>query len=231
MNGSEAAGEHAIHFFRERLRKIAGAQSRLNVTDRNAGVKRGQSSIESSRGIALHEDDVGTRICANRFERSQNARCRPGERLAGGHRIQIVIGSDAKNGQRLVEHLAVLRRDRDADAELLRPRPHAAYDGSKLDGFGACAEYKERLHHVFSAREAAESAMPESDPALGQIVGGEFESDFVAGQNANAITAKPASQMGEDKAFVLKLDAEFTAGEFLDDRTLYFYAVFFTHSN
>jgi hypothetical protein len=29
---------------------------------------------------------------------------------------------------------------------------------------------------------------------------------------------------------VLKLHTEFTAGEFLDDRTLYFYAVFFTHS-
>jgi hypothetical protein len=29
---------------------------------------------------------------------------------------------------------------------------------------------------------------------------------------------------------VLKLHTEFTAGEFLDDRALYFYAVFFTHS-
>jgi hypothetical protein len=29
---------------------------------------------------------------------------------------------------------------------------------------------------------------------------------------------------------VLKLHAEFTAGKFLDDGALYFYAVFFTHS-
>ena len=72
--------------------------------------------------------------------------------------------------------------------------------------------------------------MAEGDTALGEVVGGKFEGDFIAGQNADAIAAKAACEVSQDKTFVFKLNTEFTAGEFLDDRTLYFYAVFFTHS-
>jgi hypothetical protein len=72
--------------------------------------------------------------------------------------------------------------------------------------------------------------MAESDTALGEVVGGEFEGDFVASQNAYAIAAEPACQVRKHQALVLELHTEFTAGEFLDDRALYFYAVFFTHS-
>lgn len=72
--------------------------------------------------------------------------------------------------------------------------------------------------------------MPKGDSAFGEIVGGKFEGDFVARQNANAIAAEPAREMRQDEAFVLKLHTEFTAGELLDYSTLYFYAVFFTHS-
>jgi hypothetical protein len=72
--------------------------------------------------------------------------------------------------------------------------------------------------------------MAESDTALGEVVRGEFEGDFIARQNAYAVATKPACQVRKHQAFVLKLHTEFTAGEFLDDRTLYFYAVFFTHS-
>ena len=72
--------------------------------------------------------------------------------------------------------------------------------------------------------------MAESDTALCEVVGGEFEGNFIAGQNPDTIAAEPACQVREYQAFVLKLHTEFTAGEFLDDRALHFYAVFFTHS-
>jgi hypothetical protein len=72
--------------------------------------------------------------------------------------------------------------------------------------------------------------MAESDTALGEVVGGEFECNFIARQNAYAIAAEPACEVRKHQALVLKLHTEFTAGEFLDDCTLYFYAVFFTHS-
>jgi hypothetical protein len=72
--------------------------------------------------------------------------------------------------------------------------------------------------------------MAESDTTLGEVVRGEFEGDFIARQNAYAVAAEAARKMREHQTFVLKLHTEFTAGEFLDDRALYFYAVFFTHS-
>ena len=72
--------------------------------------------------------------------------------------------------------------------------------------------------------------MTEGDAALGEIVGRKFEGDFIARQNADAISAEPAGEVREHEPFVLKLHAEFAAGEFLDDCALYFYTVFFTHS-
>ena len=72
--------------------------------------------------------------------------------------------------------------------------------------------------------------MTEGDPAFGQIVGGKFEGYFVACQNAYAVASKAACQMREDYFFMFQLDAEKPAGEFLQNRTGYFNAVFFTHS-
>jgi hypothetical protein len=127
-----------------------------------------------------------------------------------------------ENGQRLVEHLTMLGGDGDADTELFRARLQTADDGREFDRFGAGAENEQGAYHSILT-------MAESDTALGEVVGGKFEGDFVAGQNADAIAAEAAGEVGQNKPFVLKLDTEFTAGEFLDDRTLYFDAVFFTH--
>ena len=50
--------------------------------------------------------------------------------------------------------------------------------------------------------------MTESNSAFGEIVRGKFQSDFVARQNADAIAAKPASQMSQNHALMIELDAE-----------------------
>ena len=57
--------------------------------------------------------------------------------------------------------------------------------------------------------------MTERNSAFGEIVGGEFQSDFITGQNADAIAPEPASQMCQHHALVLQLNAEQAAGEFL----------------
>jgi hypothetical protein len=57
--------------------------------------------------------------------------------------------------------------------------------------------------------------MTEGDSPFGQIVGGEFEGDFVAGQNTDAIPSKAASQVGQYNAVVIELHAKQTAGKFL----------------
>ncbi len=72
--------------------------------------------------------------------------------------------------------------------------------------------------------------MAESNAAFGEVVRGKFEGDFIAGEDPNTVAAETACEMCQNKTFMLQLDTEFTAGEFLDYSTLYFYAVFFTHS-
>ena len=57
--------------------------------------------------------------------------------------------------------------------------------------------------------------MTERNSTFGEIVGGEFQSDFIARQNADAIAAEPARQVGQHNPLVFKLYAEQTAGEFL----------------
>ena len=56
--------------------------------------------------------------------------------------------------------------------------------------------------------------MTECNSALGEIVGGEFQSDFIARQDADAIAAKPARQVGQHDTLVFQLYTEQAAGEF-----------------
>src|SRR6185437_4212403 len=72
-------------------------------------------------------------------------------------------------------------------------------------------------------------AMAEGDAALSEVVGGEFEGDFIAGEDADAIAPQAACEVGEHQTLMLELNGEFPAGEFLNHGALYFYAVFFTH--
>ena len=71
--------------------------------------------------------------------------------------------------------------------------------------------------------------MAEGNSTFGEIVGREFQSDLITGQNADTIPPKPARQMGEDYPVVLQLDTEQSAGKLLQDRACYFDAILFTH--
>ena len=72
--------------------------------------------------------------------------------------------------------------------------------------------------------------MAESDTAFGEIVGGKFEGDFVAGQNANAVSAEAAGQVGQTRRSCSSCTLKSPLGNFSSDGSLYFNAVFFTHS-
>ena len=71
--------------------------------------------------------------------------------------------------------------------------------------------------------------MAEGDAAFSQIVGRQFQSDFVARQNADTVAAQPAGQVGKNNPFMLQLNAEETAGKFLQNGAGYFNAVLFAH--
>ena len=71
--------------------------------------------------------------------------------------------------------------------------------------------------------------MPVGDAALGQVVRGELEGDAVSGEDSNTVAAELAGEVREDGALLVELDAEEAAGEFLDDGSGYFDAIFFAH--
>jgi hypothetical protein len=68
------------------------------------------------------------------------------------------------------------------------------------------------------------------NPAFSQIVGREFQRDFVARQNANTIAAEAAGEVRQNDPIVLQLNAEQTTRKFLENGPGYFYTVFLTHS-
>ena len=71
--------------------------------------------------------------------------------------------------------------------------------------------------------------MTECNSAFGEVVRGEFQSDFIACQNADAIAAESACQVSQHHALMFELHTEQAAGEFFQNRTGDFYAVLFTH--
>ena len=68
------------------------------------------------------------------------------------------------------------------------------------------------------------------DAALGEVVGGQFESGAVAGEDSDAVAAETVGHVGEDGAVLLELDAEESAGELFGDGAGDFDAVFLAHS-
>src|ERR1700693_144203 len=72
-------------------------------------------------------------------------------------------------------------------------------------------------------------SMPECDAAFSKVVGGQFQGHFVARQDADAISAQSARQMGQDHAFVLELHTEQPARKLLQNSAGYFDAVLFAH--
>lgn len=71
--------------------------------------------------------------------------------------------------------------------------------------------------------------MTEGDSAFRQIVRGEFQGYFVAGEDANAVAAETARQVGQDDALVFQLNTEQAAREFFKNSAGNFDAVFFAH--
>ena len=71
--------------------------------------------------------------------------------------------------------------------------------------------------------------MTERDPSLSEVVGRQFQGDFITRQDADAIPAQPASEVGQHHTVVFELDAEQPAGKLFQDRACYFDTVFFAH--
>jgi hypothetical protein len=86
-----------------------------------------------------------------------------------------------------------------------------------------------RADHCCVAVPAAAKSLPlaEGDTALGQIVGREFDPDFVAGDNANKVFAHPARDVGGHNMSALDFHAESSICECLSYDPFNFKGFFF----
>ena len=73
MPRRDAGGQHAVHFFREGLRHVAGAQPGLDVRYRNSAVEGRQRPRQRGRGIALDHHQVRALGLQHRVDPGQNA--------------------------------------------------------------------------------------------------------------------------------------------------------------
>jgi hypothetical protein len=67
------------------------------------------------------------------------------------------------------------------------------------------------------------------DSAFGQVVWGKFHCHPVTRKHADSVAAQSAREVGQNGPFLVELDAELAAGEFFNNSSGYFDAVFFAH--
>jgi hypothetical protein len=65
--------------------------------------------------------------------------------------------------------------------------------------------------------------------AFGEVVGGHFEGDAIAGEYSYAVSSQLAREVGENDPLLIQLNAKQAAGKLFNDGACNFNAVFFAH--
>jgi hypothetical protein len=134
MPARQRRGHAAVHLLEERRAPREPVQeTRLDVSDRDARVERGQGRPEDGRGVALDEDDIG--VMAIRASRRPAVATRPvssGNVWPGRMRSRSWSALRPKAPSALVEHLAMLRGGHQ-DRAKLRGVPQREVNRGQLD--------------------------------------------------------------------------------------------------
>ena len=145
---------------RERRVRVAGAEARLEVDDRDLPVEGGEAADEGGGRVALHDDRVGALGLEERRQSIERACRHRGERLARRAEIEIVVRDDSEQVEHLREHLAVLPGHDDDRLEVRRPlelRDH----GGDLDRLRTGAEDH---HHAVAFHPPMPPRVPRPGP-------------------------------------------------------------------
>jgi len=84
---------------------------------RNVAVEGGHRSGHGGGGVALDDSHIERMFGEQRVECGEGASGDLGERLTGGHQVEVEVGSDLKAGEHLIEHGAMLRGNADLHLE------------------------------------------------------------------------------------------------------------------
>ena len=143
----DLTGQLAVHFLRERRIFVVGAQTSLNMADRNFVVERCECAGKGGRGIAVDENNVRLRLFEHLIQTVQALFGDGSERLTRLHDIQVIIRPDAENIKNLIEHFAMLcgNAHDGLGVFVLLKRMH---ERSHFDSFRARTEYSHYLDFI-----------------------------------------------------------------------------------
>ena len=126
---------------------VPAAQARLHVGDGNLAVVGGERTGHRGSGVALDYHPVRLLRIEHFADTGEQGRGQSVERLVRLHKVEVVVGHDARDLKHLVEHAAVLPGHAHAAVEP-GVRPQRMDQREELDGFGAGAEDGEDLTRV-----------------------------------------------------------------------------------
>ncbi len=107
------------------------------------GIVRRERSGKRCCRVPLDHHHVGTLFLQNDFHSLQHASRDILEGLTTLHDVEIVVHTNVKNGDYLIKHFAMLRRNAYARDKAFALRTQCLDHRGKLDGFGSCAEYNQ----------------------------------------------------------------------------------------
>ena len=104
------------------------------MADRRLMVVRRERARERRRRVAMHKHDVRLFLRQHAIKAVHRLRRDVEERLPFRHEVQVIVRRDVEQPEHLVEHLAMLRRDRHDGRDFVWMLLELQHDGRHLDG-------------------------------------------------------------------------------------------------
>ena len=102
--------ETTIHLFRKRSARVAGSEASLDMAKRDFQIKSDKAGRKARRRVALDQDHIRPLANPGSVEPRQETRGQTGKLLVVLHEVQIDIGLNPEDPERLVEQPPMLRR-------------------------------------------------------------------------------------------------------------------------
>ena len=140
-----------VKLFRKRTIEIVSAKTCLHMTDRNLQIETCQRRRKCRRSISMNQYNIRFYLFQNRLNFVQYIRSNIKQSLLFFHDFQIIIRSDAKRFQNLIQHLPVLPCHT-YNCFYTLSRFQFPDKRTHLDSFRSCAENQHYLFHPDSPR-------------------------------------------------------------------------------
>ena len=139
--GGNATCYLTVHLLWPWAVEVVGAETCLNVTDRNLCIEGCKGSGCGGGGVAMNEYDIRTALLEDVTESGEDTCCDIGEVLTLFHDVEVVVRGYIEDFENLVEHFSVLTGDAHDGLELIGTLLELLDQRAHLDGLRTGSEY------------------------------------------------------------------------------------------